>query len=87
MAERVGFEPTEGCPSPVFKTGAFDQLSHLSKILILKVFPLAPILGTQGFLLSRKSCAAYPRTFGKSSFYKDLAKYFGVVFRNHSVML
>ena len=30
MAERVGFEPTEGRPSPVFKTGAFDQLSHLS---------------------------------------------------------
>jgi hypothetical protein len=31
LAERVGFEPTEGCPSPVFKTGAFDQLSHLSR--------------------------------------------------------
>ena len=25
MAERVGFEPTEGCPSTVFKTAAFDH--------------------------------------------------------------
>ena len=25
MAERVGFEPTVGCPTPVFKTGAFDH--------------------------------------------------------------
>ena len=31
MAERVGFEPTEGYkPSPVFKTGALSQLDHLS---------------------------------------------------------
>ena len=25
VAERVGFEPTEGCPSPVFKTGALNR--------------------------------------------------------------
>jgi len=25
MAERVGFEPTEGLPSTVFKTVAFDR--------------------------------------------------------------
>jgi hypothetical protein len=25
MAERVGFEPTEGFPSTVFKTAAFDH--------------------------------------------------------------
>ena len=25
LAERVGFEPTEVLPSPVFKTGAIDQ--------------------------------------------------------------
>jgi hypothetical protein len=25
MAERVGFEPTEPCGSPVFKTGAIDH--------------------------------------------------------------
>jgi hypothetical protein len=25
MAEGVGFEPTVGCPTPVFKTGAFDH--------------------------------------------------------------
>ena len=31
MAEGVGFEPTEGCPSPVFKTGTFGQLSHPSE--------------------------------------------------------
>ena len=30
LAERVGFEPTVGCPTPVFKTGTFGQLSHLS---------------------------------------------------------
>ena len=25
MAERVGFEPTDACTSPVFKTGSFDH--------------------------------------------------------------
>jgi hypothetical protein len=25
MAEGVGFEPTVGCPTPVFKTGAIDH--------------------------------------------------------------
>ena len=25
MAEEVGFEPTDGRPSPVFKTGAFSR--------------------------------------------------------------
>ena len=25
MAERVGFEPTETCASPVFKTGSFNH--------------------------------------------------------------
>ncbi len=25
MAEEVGFEPTDGHPSPVFKTGAFSR--------------------------------------------------------------
>ena len=25
MAERVGFEPTDACASPVFKTGTFNQ--------------------------------------------------------------
>ena len=38
LAERVGFEPTEGRPSPVFKTGAFDQLSHLSRNFSWPVF-------------------------------------------------
>ena len=33
MAERVGFEPTVGYPTPVFKTGTFGQLSHLSNKL------------------------------------------------------
>lgn len=32
LAERVGFEPTVGCPTPVFKTGTFGQLSHLSNL-------------------------------------------------------
>ena len=31
MAERVGFEPTMGYkPMPIFKTGALNQLDHLS---------------------------------------------------------
>ena len=31
MAERVGFEPTEGYkPSAIFKTAALNQLDHLS---------------------------------------------------------
>ena len=29
LAEGVGFEPTDGCPSPVFKTGAFDRSATL----------------------------------------------------------
>ena len=33
MAERVGFEPTVGYkPTPIFKTGAINQLDHLSII-------------------------------------------------------
>ena len=30
MADRVGFEPTEPFGSPDFKSGAIDQLCHLS---------------------------------------------------------
>jgi hypothetical protein len=31
MAERLGFEPRVGVkPTPVFKTGALNQLDHLS---------------------------------------------------------
>ena len=30
MVEALGFEPREVLPSPVFKTGAFDQLSQTS---------------------------------------------------------
>ncbi len=29
MAEGVGFEPTDGRPSPVFKTGAFNHSATL----------------------------------------------------------
>ena len=30
MAQRVGFEPTVGYkPTPIFKTGAINQLDHL----------------------------------------------------------
>ena len=29
MAEAVGFEPTNGCPLPVFKTGAIDHSATL----------------------------------------------------------
>ncbi len=29
LAEEVGFEPTDGCPSPVFKTGALNRSATL----------------------------------------------------------
>ncbi len=29
LAEGVGFEPTDACTSPVFKTGAFDHSATL----------------------------------------------------------
>ena len=32
MAEGGGFEPPNGFPLPVFKTGAFSQLDHLSNL-------------------------------------------------------
>ena len=34
MAERQGFEPWDGCPSPVFKTGAFDHSATSPKKLV-----------------------------------------------------
>ena len=38
LAERVGFEPTVGStPTPIFKTGALNQLDHLS--MYCYVFP------------------------------------------------
>ena len=33
MAESKGFEPSEVWPSPVFKTGTFDQLCQLSTFI------------------------------------------------------
>ena len=42
MAERVGFEPTVGYkPTPIFKTGAINQLDHLSKCLTLTIYILS----------------------------------------------
>jgi hypothetical protein len=38
MAERVGFEPTGAYTPPVFKTGAFSQLDHLSVSSALSVY-------------------------------------------------
>ncbi len=37
MAEGEGFEPPDPCGSPVFKTGAINQLDHPSK----KTSPIA----------------------------------------------
>ena len=35
LAERVGFEPTVGYkPTPIFKTGAINQLDHLCILLL-----------------------------------------------------
>ena len=36
MVDPLGFEPREVWPSPVFKTGAFDQLSQRSTIVVKK---------------------------------------------------
>ena len=42
LAEREGFEPSEGYkPSPVFKTGALNQLDHLSKAITTGINTLA----------------------------------------------
>ena len=42
MAERVGFEPTVGYkPTPIFKTGAINQLDHLSMCLTLTIYILS----------------------------------------------
>lgn len=35
MADEVGFEPTVGCPTSVFKTGALDRsTTHPQKLFI-----------------------------------------------------
>ena len=36
MVDPLGFEPREVLPSPVFKTGAFDQLSQRSTLSVEK---------------------------------------------------
>ena len=39
LAERVGFEPTVGYkPTPIFKTGAINQLDHLSVCLTTNIY-------------------------------------------------
>ena len=37
MAEREGFEPSEGFPSAVFKTAALNQLDHLSALDVYNI--------------------------------------------------
>jgi hypothetical protein len=39
MAEAVGFEPTDGCPSLVFKTSAFNHSATLPLVNYSK-FPV-----------------------------------------------
>ena len=43
MAERVGFEPTDACASPVFKTGTFNQAQTPLRITILNKHSIASI--------------------------------------------
>ena len=47
MAERVGFEPTDACTSPVFKTGAFNHsaISPCEKASIPKRMKNLTIVG------------------------------------------
>ena len=68
MAERVGFEPTDSCPSPVFKTGAFDQLSHLSELFLSKsAFTAYEVYLLQAPLAVLYSAPPVPRPFGAIS--------------------
>ncbi len=36
MADRVGFEPTVSCPTPVFKTGALNHSAIYPSIILYK---------------------------------------------------
>ena len=52
LAEEVGFEPTNGCPLPVFKTGAFNRSATLPLTLGLR--RLKPLGNT-----SETACESY----------------------------
>ncbi len=84
MAEGVGFEPTEGCPSPVFKTGTFGQLSHPSAELrrihdFTASFPLFSESGVKYFSFFRRSVPTDSLTLALSRWergcnFKDLER-------------
>ena len=52
VAENKGFEPLEACTSPVFKTGAFDQLSQLSISNMVRMVGIEPTLRNRNGILS-----------------------------------
>ena len=54
LTQRLGFEPREVLPSPVFKTGALNQLDHLC-LLNLNCMPetgIEPVRGLARRILS-----------------------------------
>ena len=55
MAEGVGFEPTEPCGSPVFKTGALDRSATPPCYLLRSIY---------GCFLNRHFCVCNPIVFG-----------------------
>ena len=59
--ERLGFEPREVLPSPVFKTGALNQLDHLSIFSVeptYKSYTIKRLLSIFIFCFSFKYCLA-----------------------------
>jgi hypothetical protein len=43
LEEQVGFEPTESCDPPVFKTGVFDHSTTVPNWPIMGLSPLLPV--------------------------------------------
>ena len=39
MAEEEGFEPSESCPSAVFKTAALNHSTILPQVILIKITP------------------------------------------------
>ncbi len=52
QTERLGFEPREVLPSPVFKTGALNQLDHLSILNCMPETGIEPVRGLARRILS-----------------------------------
>lgn len=54
VAEGVGFEPTDGCPSAVFKTAAIDHSATLPRSGIATATIACPAIKWRGALVGRR---------------------------------